>query len=335
MRARVSGPRLGHNRAVPVSRKTPPSLPAETKSDRLSRRQVDLVLRRAADLEAQRRDGGGREEDQDHLSPDDLLRLGEEAGLSPESVGRALAEVRHGSFLEAEPPGGLADLVGPKRLAIARHVPAGVEQSERAIERYMQQQLMIVRRHHGERVEWEKAKGLWPGLARSLDFARRYTFGPIERVETMVMPDEHGTSSVAFRVDLNELRRTGVSRMAVRAVVPMLMAAGMASVASSMPDAAVMMSVGAASAAALVVRERRRLTRMRESVSLGVERFLDLMVARRRRDARKLGAGSLMAALLPPDPEADDDDRDGLARPANTGARDDDAHDVGDGSDKR
>ena len=33
----------------------------------------------------------------------------------------------------------------------------------RAVDRFLREQLMTIRRHHGDRIEWERAQGIWPG----------------------------------------------------------------------------------------------------------------------------------------------------------------------------
>ena len=70
-------------------------------SGKLTRREVEEVLRRAAELEAGRLkkaheaegEGGGTA-----LAEADLYRLGEEAGLSPEALREALVALRAGEI---------------------------------------------------------------------------------------------------------------------------------------------------------------------------------------------------------------------------------------------
>lgn len=265
-------------------------------SSRLSHPEVELVLRRAAELENSKRASTPAADD--GLTQEDLVRLGEEAGLSPESVARALAEWRRDALTSSEPPrAGLADVIGPSQLVVTREVPGGVDAIARSLERFMSGQLMVMRRHHGDRIEWEKARGLWPGLARSLDFARRYTFGPVSRVETLVVDEGAGRSSITFRIDLTDVRRSQWARVVGYTAAPALVLGTFGSAVGTPVEAlGVAAGAGASFGAVLLWRERRRAAQLRETVQLGVERFLDLVVQRRlRAEAR--------GARLDPDPE--------------------------------
>ena len=75
-----------------------PDRPEKPESrQKLSRRQLELVLRRAAELERNEADGD------ELVSAEEVERLGLEAGLSPESLERALVEVRTGPWWPRQP----------------------------------------------------------------------------------------------------------------------------------------------------------------------------------------------------------------------------------------
>ena len=65
-------------------------------SDKLTRREVDFVLRRAAEIDTQHPARDERSNDET-LSVVDLVRLGEEAGLRGDAVEQALTELRRGA----------------------------------------------------------------------------------------------------------------------------------------------------------------------------------------------------------------------------------------------
>jgi hypothetical protein len=254
-------------------------------SQKLSHRQIEYVLRRAAEIETARdpeRDpGDGPDQD---LSVGDLMRLGEEAGLPSDAIMRALGELRRGA-LRQEETGALSRTIGPSRLVVSREVPGPAGSVQRAVERFLREQLMTIRRHHGERIEWERAQGLWPGLARSLDFARRYAFGPVSRVETLVVAESDDSTHVTFDIDLTEMRRQRAGRMVFRAVAGFaLVGLGGAAVfpGFGVNDVMALFS-GGALAGGFAALERRRYQQARERVALAPERFLDLLVQRRRR----------------------------------------------------
>lgn len=252
-------------------------------SPKLSNRQIEFVLRRAAELETRRELPGG-EGGADDLSVTDLVRLGEEAGLGQEAIMRALGELRRGA-LAAEEADALTKALGPSRLIVSREVPGTPASVQRAIERFLREQLMTIRRHHGDRIEWERAQGLWPGLARSLDFAKRYAFGPVTRVETLIIPETEETSSVTFDIDMSELRRHRLGRLLARATAAFaIVGLGGAAIfpGFGLPDVVALFS-GGAIAGSFVALERRRYMQARERVALAPERFLDLLVQRRKR----------------------------------------------------
>src|SRR3569623_2620952 len=106
------------------------------------------------------------------LSVGEVVRLGVEAGLRLEAVATALAEIRRGALIEPE-TGPLARALGASHIVVSRVEPGPAEPVRRAEEKFMRDQQLTIRRHHGERVEWERAEGIWPGLLRSVDFSQR------------------------------------------------------------------------------------------------------------------------------------------------------------------
>jgi hypothetical protein len=253
-------------------------------SSKLTGRQIDFVLRRAAELETRREQQDGQETQDDDLSVGDLVRLGEEAGLGSDAIMRALGELRRG-VLRDEEKDALSRALGPSRLVVSREVPGPSTSVQRAVERFLREQLMTVRRHHGERIEWERAQGLWPGLARSLDFAKRYAFGPVSRVETVVFPEREDTTSVTFEIDLSEMRRHRMAHLALRAGAAfILVGLGGAAILPGfgVGDVLALFS-GGAIAGSFAALERRRYQQARERVAIAPERFLDLLVQKRRR----------------------------------------------------
>ena len=91
---------------------------------RLSRPQIEQVLRRAAELEANRDAAlATRKTPGDTgLSEQDVLRLGEEAGLSESSLQNALAELRRGQLSTVERDS-LDRALGSRQIVVSREVP--------------------------------------------------------------------------------------------------------------------------------------------------------------------------------------------------------------------
>jgi hypothetical protein len=266
-------------------------------SDKLTRKQVDFVLRRAAELDT--RETTTREHaPNDALSVLEVLRLGEEAGLRGVSVSHALTELRRGVSIEPEESGVVAQALGGSRIIVSRVVPAPIDTVRRAVDRFLREQLMTVRRHHGARVEWERAQGIWPGLVRSLDFSKRYAFSLVSRVETVVAEEESEESeesgprrpadtSVTFNIDLADMRRERLTQMGLRSAMAFALV-GLGGVAMfpgfGVADLVALASGGVA-AGGLFALDRKRYLESRSRVALAPERFLDLLTQRQSRRA--------------------------------------------------
>lgn len=217
------------------------------------------------------------------MTPDEVIRLGVEAGLRHDAVIAALVEVRRGALLEPE-SGALARTLGPSRIVVTRVVPAPPAMVRRAVERFLREQLMTVRRHHGDRIEWERAQGIWPGLLRSLDFSKRYGFSLVNHVETTIVPEGDSTS-VTFHIDLSEMRRERMAHMGIRSTVAFALIGlgGNALFPGFGLGDMLALAGGGAAASGIFALERRRYLESRGRVVLAPERFLDLLTQRRRR----------------------------------------------------
>jgi hypothetical protein len=259
-------------------------------SDKLTRQQVDFVLRRAAEIDT--RESAARDEGpEDGLTALEVIRLGEEVGLRGGAVSQALTELRRGVSIEPEEDGVVAHALGASRIVVSRVVPAPVDTVRRAVDRFLREQLMTVRRHHGARVEWERAQGIWPGLVRSLDFSKRYAFSLVSRVETVVAEElsaddaEGPDTSVTFNIDLGDMRRERFTQMGLRAAMAFaLVGLGGAAMLPGfgVPDLVALASGGVA-AGGIFALDRKRYLESRSRVALAPERFLDLLTQRQSR----------------------------------------------------
>jgi hypothetical protein len=253
-------------------------------SDKLSRAEVDFVLRRAAEIDIQSPASPERSS-AESLSVGELVRLGEEAGLARPAVEQALAEMRRGTPIEPEEQGALTRALGASRVVVSRVVEAPIETVRRAVDRFLREQLMTVRRHHGDRVEWERAQGLWPGLVRSLDFSKRYAFALVTRVETILSSEGDGSqTAVTFNIDLTEMRRERFGQMGMRAAMAFLLfgVGGALMVPGSAVYDLFALAGGGVAAGGIFAIERRRYLESRGRVELAPERFLDLLALRHK-----------------------------------------------------
>jgi hypothetical protein len=254
-------------------------------SDKLTRKEVDFVLRRAAEIDTQTPTRHERASDET-LSVGELVRLGEEAGLPSEAVDQALTELRRGAALEPE-EGALARTLGAGRVVVSRVVSAPIDVVRRAVDRFLRDQLMTIRRHHGDRIEWERAQGIWPGLVRSLDFSKRYAFSLVSRVETIVSQEgrDGAETAVTFNIDLSEMRRERMTQMGLRAAMAfaLLGLGGAAMVPGFGVYDIFALAGGSVAAGGIFALERRRYLESRSRVALAPERFLDLLSVRHAR----------------------------------------------------
>jgi len=261
-------------------------------SDKLTRREVDFVLRWVAEIDTQNASRNDRASDES-LSVGELVRLGEEAGLRGDAVEQALTELRRGAALEPEEHGTLTHTLGASRVVVSRVVGAPIDVVRRAVDRFLRDQLMTIRRHHGDRIEWERAQGIWPGLVRSLDFSKRYAFSLVSRVETILSTEgRDGTdTAVTFNIDLSEMRRERMAQMGLRAAAAfaLLGLGGAAMVPGFGVYDIVALAGGSVAAGGIFALERRRYLESRSRVALAPERFLDLLAVRH---ARRTGGGS-------------------------------------------
>jgi hypothetical protein len=256
---------------------------------KLTRQQVDFVLRRAAEIDT-RPAGSHDRGPEDGLSDQEVLRLGEEAGLRDGAVTQALTELRRGVSIEPEERGMVAQALGASRIVVSRLVPAPIETVRRAVDRFLREQLMTVRRHHGARVEWERAQGIWPGLVRSLDFSKRYAFSLVSRVETIVTEEDRETA-VTFNIDLHDMRRERMTQMGLRSAMAFaVVGLGGAAMFPGFGFAdLVALASGGVAAGGLFALDRRRYMESRNRVALAPERFLDLLT---QRQTRKTGSAA-------------------------------------------
>ena len=280
-------------------------------SDKLSRAEVDFVLRRAAEIDTQASASPDRSS-VESLSIGELVRLGEEAGLRRPAVEQALAEMRRGTPIEPEEQGALTRALGASRVVVSRVVEAPIETVRRAVDRFLREQLMTVRRHHGDRVEWERAQGLWPGLVRSLDFSKRYAFALVTRVETILTQegDDGRETAVTFNIDLSDMRRERFGQMGMRAAMAFLLfgVGGALMAPGSAVYDIVALAGGGVAAGGIFALERRRYLESRSRVSLAPERFLDLLTQRHRRAALPSSGQSSSSFSSDPPPPSENED---------------------------
>lgn len=166
--------------------------------DALSAEQVRVVLRRAAELDRS-----------SALAPLDLdvasvEQAALEAGLSPDAVRQALAELRSGAL---DRPA-RRRLVGPRTATVCRTLPGPVENVERALHEFLRTELFDRQRDHGERTEWVRRQSIAAKVKLAVDrgIHRALVLTDIDRLSLTLTPVEEPDrdgAHVLVRMDLD------------------------------------------------------------------------------------------------------------------------------------
>lgn len=167
--------------------------------------QLERIIARASVLQHAAGDS-----EQRRLSEDEILGIGEEVGLSPEHVRRALAEFRADSLAPPAPEDHalLSRLSGPA-FARARRVVAGTaDQVSTQVERMMrEQERMRPVRQRGSFSVWEPDSSLGSKITRALDLeGRGYELSQLESLDIAVAPADEHSSLVTLSADLRKAR---------------------------------------------------------------------------------------------------------------------------------
>jgi hypothetical protein len=247
--------------------------------DRLDDEQIALVIRRASELDGESLAG------QTGL---DLVLLEEaavEAGLSRESVRRAVAELRAGALaVDAGPPAKRTGL-GPASLTVSRCVPGPFGAVDDILRRFLAKEQFHLRRDFGTSSAWTRRQDVGARVKVQYDKSihRRLLLRDAEQVEMAVVdePGDRGMVMVKLTVDVKPLRRA--HRLAVGKGAGIGITAAAAGVAVlGMPEAVVV--VPAVTASGVAVGHRLGVHRVRTSVEdlrTALEGFLDGVERRR------------------------------------------------------
>ena len=171
----------------------------------LNREQLERVIRRAAELQSR-----AGESPEFELDETEVVRIGEEVGLSPRHVRQALADLRAESLLPDLPAETslAARLWGPGLVRESRVVMGDASAVETKLERYLRDRetLHPIRQRTGHSL-WEKSGGLMSSLQRGLDLSGHgHELAKAKAVELFVEQLEPGRSLVTIMVDLRNER---------------------------------------------------------------------------------------------------------------------------------
>jgi hypothetical protein len=179
-------------------------VPAPRPSPSIDRGALERVLARAAELQGKSADTDPSEE----FTEEQLIDLGKEVGLSAQNLRQALAEERTRSVVPEDENGVFARLIGATRVAAGRTVDGKPDDVLRAIDAWMQrQELLIVKRHHGDRIVWEPRRDFFVGLKRALKAGGRdYALSRAFEVAATAIPVDDTRTHVALDADFRSHR---------------------------------------------------------------------------------------------------------------------------------
>jgi hypothetical protein len=168
----------------------------------LSNRDFELVIRRAAELQARSAEEVGGE----GISEAEAFRIGQELGLSPGHLQRALAEVRVSAV---EEPGILTRLFGPATVRVARIVRGDASDMGPFLERYLiEREYLAVLRRFPDRTLFTRASGVIAVVGRATtQIFNRTPLLRVNNLECAIHPAEEGYCYVALASSLGTQRR--------------------------------------------------------------------------------------------------------------------------------
>jgi hypothetical protein len=146
----------------------PSSPKSNVPATRLDRAALERVLARAAELQIGPNDPG------EEFTEEQLIELGKEVGLPAQHLRQALAEERTRSIVPEDQGGIATSVFGPSRARAGRTVSGRSADVLQAIDAWMQrEELLIVKRHHAERIVWERRQDFFVGVKRALKMGGR------------------------------------------------------------------------------------------------------------------------------------------------------------------
>jgi hypothetical protein len=168
---------------------------------RLSTRDFELVIRRAAELQAREAEEFGGE----GISEAEAMRIGRELGLSNQNLHRALAETSGAVSTET---GVMAGLFGQGNVRAGRAVPGNAETVARTLETYLvEREYLVVLRRFPDRVLFTRASGMVAAMGRATSqFFSRSAPLRVENLEMSVQPFEEGYTFVSVATSVTSSR---------------------------------------------------------------------------------------------------------------------------------
>jgi hypothetical protein len=187
-----------------------PDRPSDPSSNlparRLSAPQVEAVLRRAVELQA--RESDARVAAAEGLSDFELIRIGEELGLSPRHIQQALVETSEGPPTDES---WFGRGFGPSVVRASRLIRRDVTLASTELDAYLREkECMVVHRRFPEHVVYAQGAGVTATLQRAAaQVSGRHPLLNLKQLEVGIRPVDERSTMVSLSVDLRP-QRTGL-----------------------------------------------------------------------------------------------------------------------------
>jgi len=267
-----------------------PDVPAPRPSQPIDRSALDRVLARAAELQGKSADSDPNEE----FTEEQLVELGKEVGLTPQNIRQALAEERTRSVLPEEEHGVLARVFGAAHVGAARTVNGKPDDVLRTIDAWMrEQELLIVKRHHADRIVWEPRRDFFVGLKRALKAGGRdYALSRASEIAATTIAVDDSRTHVALDADFRTQRTQAVGPIGGGAVFGTVATVSLLAM-HVFPPLAIVPVVAAPIFA--VMGARAGHNRILSRAQLALEQLLDRL---ERGDIGRRGPDALLGAIV-------------------------------------
>jgi hypothetical protein len=172
------------------------------KRDEVKTGDVELVLRRAAEIQAKT-----STESPGTLADRDVVQLAEEIGISRNAVDRALVELRSGALERSRRPQTLGErLYSPAEIVSVRTVPGSVDEVDGRLREFLSSQRFSIQRNFGDELLWKHQRSTLDTLRSFFDSSSKQLEGASELTSAIVPTEDEGISRVILRLELGELR---------------------------------------------------------------------------------------------------------------------------------
>lgn len=174
------------------------NLPARARG--FSTSELEAVIRRAVELQA-----GSSTRGEEGVSGTDVVRIGQELGLEPAAVRRAMAEVRSGP---AEEGGAMVSLVGERRARASRVIRRPEATVAARLDRYLRDvEFMVPQRRFPQRTRYVRDASFAAGLARfTRGFSRAHRPLDFQQLDVSVSALDEVSCLIEASVDLGTTR---------------------------------------------------------------------------------------------------------------------------------